>query len=447
MRHEANNETCIVNTVASEWRGVTTHMLAIETNGLKSRQDEIRDRLLSQQAIYNAASQTIGQELTLRVKLAFSTSGTNLSKLRNAEDETLLAGLYSLAEDGALNGKTLLVSVSAATLMSPEIEYLSQQNVMYAVQAGVNDVATLLPRITQLVASGYRIVLDEVAHDDAMRPLLALASQVRVDVSRHDAIHLESTVRSLRTLGAKQVIAMNIAEEDTFNACQKLGFDAFQGSYFSQPEGSHASAPAVNRLRVLELMDRVIAHADMSEIESLLKMDAALCYRLLRFTNSAGSGIAQPVASITQVLRSMGHAMLYRWLTLLLHASGTLERDHSVLLKRALTRACFMQALASKSLQATQAEELYQVGLFSVMKDMLGTDASSAFSRLDLNESVKQALVHGVGSHAGFLELALACEADDESRIQQASAQCLVTYIDVNIAMINALIIAEEAAL
>jgi hypothetical protein len=55
--------------------------------------------------------------------------------------------------------------------------------------------------------------------------------------------------------------------------------------------------------------------------------------------------------------------------------------------------------------------------------------------------------VHGVGNHAGFLELALACEADDEARIQQASAQCLVTYIDVNIAMINALIIAEEAAL
>jgi EAL and modified HD-GYP domain-containing signal transduction protein len=194
-------------------------------------------------------------------------------------------------------------------------------------------------------------------------------------------------------------------------------------------------------------MDRVIAHADMAEIESLLKMDAALSYRLLRFTNSAGSGVSQPVTSIAQVLRSMGHAMLYRWLTLLLHASGTLERNHSVLLKRALTRACFMQALAGKSLQATQADELYQVGLFSVMKDMLGTDAASAFSRLDLNQSVKQALVHGVGNHAGFLELALACEADDEARIQQASAQCLVTYIDVNIAMINALIIAEEAAL
>jgi EAL and modified HD-GYP domain-containing signal transduction protein len=446
MRTEAQHETRIVNTLASERHGVTTHMLAIETNGLKSHQDEIRTRLLGQQSIYDKTSQTIGQELTLRVKLAFTASRTNLPKLRNAEDETLLAGLYSMAEDGSLNGKSLLVSVSAATLMSPEIEYLSQHNVMYAVQAGVQDVATLLPRMTKLVASGYRIVLDDVAHDDAMRPLLALASQVRVDVSHHDAIHLENTVRSLRTLGAKHIIAMNVAEEDTFNACLKLGFDAFQGNYFSQPKGAHASAPAVNRLRVLELMDRVIAHADMSEIEALLKMDAALSYRLLRFTNSAGSGVTQPVGSMAQVLHSMGHAMLYRWLTLLLHASDA-TGNHNVLLKRALTRACFMQALAGKSLQATQADELYQVGLFSVMKDMLGTDAASAFSRLDLNESVKQALVHGVGNHAGFLELALACEADDEARMQQASAQCLVTYIDVNIAMINALIIAEEAAL
>ena len=442
-RHNAH----CVNTVASNWSGAKTHVLAVETDGLSSRQDEIRDRLLSQQAIYDQDGRPHATDLTLRVKLAYSGAHPRAAELRNAEDESLLAGLFSLVEEGHLAGKTLLAAVSSDTLMSPEIECLPPENIAFAVHAEINDIAALLPRIKQLIGCGYYIVLDDIGGDAAWQPLVAVTQAVRIDVSRFDAIHLDHISRNLRAMGARQLTAAHIADAETMEVSRQLGFDLFQGAFVSQTGGKVRVDLPVNRLRVLELMDRVMAHTDMAEVEALLKMDAVLSYRLLRFANTAGCGVVHEVTSIAQVLQQMGHAALYRWLTLLLHASDKSSSSSHAVLKRALTRACFMQALAGKSLQPVNGDALYLTGLFSVLGEMLMLPVQEAVAKLNLGKTIEQALVAGSGAYAVFLELALACEENNETRIESSAAQCLVAYIDVNIALINALISTEEAAL
>ena len=370
-----------------------------------------------------------------------------MPKLRNAEDETLLAGLYSLVEEGALRKNILLASVTTDTLMSADIEYLPPQNVMFAVHAEVADIPTLLPRIQRLSERGYRIILDQINSDADWQVLVAATQAVRVAVSRDDAIHLDHLVRNLRSMGAGQLIATDICNAETLEVARQLGFDLFQGAFVTQTGGKAGTDVPVNRLRVLELIDRAMAHSDMAEVESLLKMDAVLSYRLIRFANSAGSGVVREITSISQVLQRMGHAGLYRWLTLLLHSSGKSATISPTLLKRALTRASFMKALAGKSMQPVNGDELYLTGLFSVLGEMLGMPIEDAIADLNLGSDIQQALVDGSGAHAGFLELALACEANNDACIESGSAQCMVAYIDVNIALINALISAEEAAL
>lgn len=451
MRNDVIQSSCdktrIVNTVAGNWHGISTHVLAVETEGLPSRQDEIRERLLSQQTIYDRDGQIHATELTLRVKLAYSHGQASMPKLRNAEDETLLAGLYSLVEEGALRKNILLASVTSDTLMSADIEYLPPQNVIFAVHAEVADIPTLLARIQRLSERGYRIILDQINDDAPWQAVVAATQAVRIDVSRYDAIHLDHLVRNLRSMGAGQLIATDICNAETMEVARQLGFDLFQGTFVTQTSMKSGTDVPVNRLRVLELIDRVMAHSDMAEVESLLKMDAVLSYRLIRFANSTGSGMVRENTSIGQILQRMGHAGLYRWLTLLLHSSGKSASISPTLLKRALTRASFMKALAGKSMQPVNGDELYLTGLFSVLGEMLGMPIQDAIADLNLGSDIQQALVDGSGAHAGFLELALACEANNDARIESGSAQCMVAYIDVNIALINALISAEEAAL
>lgn len=451
MRNDNTPNACqsahCVNTISSDWSGASTHMLDIDTNGPASREHEIRDRLLSQHIIYDQKGRVQVTELTLRVKLAYSSGHPRAAELRNAEDESLLAGLFSLVEEGHLAGNTLLASVSPDTLMSPEIECLPAENIAFAVQAKTNDIPALLPRINQLIRCGYYIVLDKIDSDPVWQEIISITQAVRIDVSRFDAIQLDHITRTLRSMGASQLIASHIADAETMEVARQLGFDLFQGAFAGKACTNLRTDPPVNRLRVLELMDRVMAHTDMAEIEALLKMDAILSYRLLRFAKTSGCGMVRDVTSIQQVLQQMGHGALYRWLTLLLHSSSKPVASQSILLKRALSRACFMQALASKSLQPVHGDELYLTGLFSVLEEMFQLPMRDAIAGLNLSSSIKQALVHGNSIHAGFLELALACENNDEKRIEKGAAQCLVSYIDVNIAFINAMVSAEEAAL
>lgn len=450
MRNDNTPNACqsahCVNTISSDWSGASTHMLDIDTNGPASREDEIRDRLLSQHIIYDQKGRVQVTELTLRVKLAYSSGHPRAAELRNAEDESLLAGLFSLVEEGHLAGKTLLASVSPDTLMSPEIECLPPENIAFAVQAKANDIPALVPRIDQLIRCGYYIVLDKIDSDPVWQEIISITQAVRIDVSRFDAIQLDHITRTLRSMGASQLIASHIADAETMEVARQLGFDLFQGAFVGKASSDLRTDPPVNRLRVLELMDRVMAHTDMAEIEALLKMDAILSYRVLRFAKTSGCGMVRDVTSIKQVLQQMGHGALYRWLTLLLH-SGSKPVVSPSILKRALNRACFMQALASKSLQPVQGDELYLTGLLSVLGELFHLPMRDAIAGLNLSGSIKQALVHGNNIHAGFLELALACENNDEKRIEKGAAQCLVSYIDVNIAFINAMVSSEEAAL
>ena len=106
-----------------------------------------------------------------------------------------------------------------------------------------------------------------------------------------------------------------------------------------------------------------------------------------------------------------------------------------------------MQALAGKSLQPVNGDALYLTGLFSVLGEMLKLPVQEAVAKLNLGKAIEQALVAGNGAYAAFLDLALACEENNETRIESSAAQCQVAYIDVNIALINALISTEESAL
>jgi EAL and modified HD-GYP domain-containing signal transduction protein len=57
---------------------------------------------------------------------------------------------------------------------------------------------------------------------------------------------------------------------------------------------------------------------------------------------------------------------------------------------------------------------------------------------------VVNALLYRQGIYAPFLDLAIACEQDDQERIHELASQCGLDANDVNIAHLQALIWAEE---
>jgi len=241
------------------------------------------------------------------------------------------------------------------------------------------------------------------------------------------------------------LIARNVQSDEDFEVCEKLAFGYVQGYYFAQMQPSQPSKLNNDRLHVMELLNLVTSHAEISALEAALKRDAALSYKLLRFINSPGCGMLTKIRSIAHALVMLGYDQLYRWLTLLLFTSGTLDIRSEALLKNALVRARMTELLGKKKqLPPQDQERLFIVGIFSLLDVLLNTPMDKALESISLPDLVLNALVKREGIYAPYLKLAAACEEGEEESVAELAGELRLSVEDVNLAHVQAMIWAED---
>jgi c-di-GMP phosphodiesterase len=435
-----------INTNAAEHNTISTHVLPIITDGTKSRQQEILERLLKQQSLHDRSGQVTAIELSPRIRLTYDENAKSAKALRQSDDTTLIAGLFSLTEEGRQPRFPLLVSVDATALLSDDIGYLPPHHVIFALDVAHGNISTLLPKISQYQKEGYRLLLNYRYGGSIPPAVSGLIRQARLEVGQLNATELEKATETLRHYGMQKLIASDIRCQESLDCCIKLKFDEFQGSYFDHDSAWPTKITEISRLRLLELLDLVIARHDLGELEALIKFDARLSYQLIAYTNSLEHN-ETTIDSLPQALQLLKHDDLYRWLTLLLHTSTDPAPATQAVLKRGLSRAFFLEAMARKSLQRTDPQAMYLMGLLSVMDQLTGHDMSKLISPLRLNPEIKQAMIDYKGVNGLMLKLVQAAESGEQSRIADYAARCLINPVEVNLAMINALVMAETSSL
>jgi c-di-GMP phosphodiesterase len=291
---------------------------------------------------------------------------------------------------------------------------------------------------------GYQIALDDFEPKQGMGPFLALASFVRVDVSRFNAIELGKLAERFQDKHVPQLIAKNVETEDDFEACRKMQFHCYEGNYFIRLRPSSPPCVDSNRIRVLELLDMARNQVEVSRLEEGFRHDAVLTYKLLRYINAPVNGLQQQIRSIAHALMILGYQQLYRWLTLLLFTSGTQDARSRALLQNALVRARMIELLGQDRLPPAEQEGLFIVGIFSLLDALLNVPMAQALGQIKLPEPVVAALARREGIYAPFLSLAIACEEADQEAIVQYAAVCGLSADQVNIAQVKALVWAEE---
>lgn len=432
-----------IDTVEAAAEGVVSSVMGIDTHGQKNTTQEMRQRILGRLPVLDRYQKIFGYELVLRNKSVRQARKPDDSLLR-MQDEVLLHGLISLEMDKLMGDKLVFISLSAASLDSPLLDDLPAKGVVLAVKVVPERAEAQLLRLKELVAAGYKIALDDFSYAPVLAPFLRLAKFVRIDVAQLDAINMRSQLKSLMDKFAPELLANHVEFDDTFEACRNLSFNYFQGYYFTKLQPDKPPRLGSDRLRVIELLNLVTQHAEISRLENVFKLDATLSYKLLRYINSPGCGMVQKIRSIAHALVILGHDQLYRWLTLLLFSSGKSDGRSQALLKNALVRARMVEMLGRRRLAPAECEGLFIVGIFSLLDALLNVPMKKAVAHLNLPDPVLQALVERQGVYAPFLLLAEACEEGDQDHIDNCAAICALDAAGVNLVHLQAMIWAEE---
>jgi EAL and modified HD-GYP domain-containing signal transduction protein len=162
-----------------------------------------------------------------------------------------------------------------------------------------------------------------------MERLLDLASIVKLDVRALDAAKLEAEVRKLEPRNVT-LIAEKIETAEEYELCREMDFAAYQGYFFALPELSGTTATPTHELGSLVALAATDSETTLEELESIVRRDAGLSHKLLRYANSAYVAPLRPIASLRHALTMIGANAIRRW-GLLLALSGLRDAPHHLL--------------------------------------------------------------------------------------------------------------------
>ena len=398
---------------------------------------------LGRQPILDASGQFIGYELKLQDRNFLSDVGDNES-LRQVQDELLVVSVIDLDFQKALGSRLVFIQVSPGMLDNPIIESLPKQKVVVGIRLTEASNDLLLQRCSELVALGIPLALEDFECRPEYVPFLAICSWVKLNTARYDALALSQQISAILGAGKPRLIAQNVESDDAFEAYRALAFDFFQGAYFSRLRLDAPQRLDNDRMRVMEMLNLVMNHAELSVLEDKVKRDPGLSFKLLSYINSPANGLQQTIRSIGHGLTLLGYDQLYRWLTLLLFTSGTMDARSRTLFKNALVRARFTETLGQSRFEPAERGGLFIVGIFSLLDAMLNVPMAQVVSRLNLPDPVVEALQHRTGIYAPYLKLAIACENFDQDAIARYAAACELAAEEVNVTHVKALIWGEE---
>jgi c-di-GMP phosphodiesterase len=200
-----------------------------------------------------------------------------------------------------------------------------------------------------------------------------------------------------------------------------LGFDYYQGYYFSKPVILSGKKLTSSQAAILQLMALIVRDADNAAIEHRLKKESSLILSLLKQVNSPGVGVTKKISSISEALLMLSRHQLRQWLQIQLYMGSHVDAaSASPLLRLATTRGKFLELVTRKLKPANRimADTAFTVGTMSLWDTLFSQSMATILEQVILGRDIREALLHRTGFYGDLLKLSECMEKPSEANQQ-----------------------------
>ncbi|MDR2924957.1 MAG: HDOD domain-containing protein [Azoarcus sp.] len=394
-----------------------------DTSGIEN----IGASIICREAVLNRQQKIVGYQFQLQ-KTALSRIRVQNRRIFHLYTEILVRNLAQANIFPLLSQRSVFIEVPDSFLGHPCLKLLPAANTFFILKS-IDDSSApsqdeLLAWTRELRKLGYRIGIPDPIAMPGYLHLLSEVSLVSLQASTLEIDKGKSLVAGiLRKMPQAMILMRDLHSLEDFNFWHEIGATLFQGPFVVSREHWQKADLGSSVTHLAILMKKLQQDAETHEIVSLLKQDAAITLRLLRYINSAANGLRENVTSIEHAITLLGRAPLLRWLTLMLCSSNRNQPRASAVLETALVRARFME-LISSSKPKTEREAIFLTGLLSLIDVILQQPIEHALETLSIGDDILFAILHSQGVYAATLALARACEGMDTGRIVSAAEAC-----------------------
>lgn len=355
---------------------------------------------VARQPILDRAGATLGYELLCR-PVAVAVEAPEA-----ATAAVILHAFGDVGLESFVGPARAFVNVTRRFLLEQRPLPLPPQRVVLELLEGQEVDGALLEVLREATAAGFKIALDDFVLAPERYPLVELATYVKLDVREHTPTALARNAALLKARGV-ELIAEKVEDAEEHRRCMELGFDAFQGYFYERPETWEGHSVPTAQLTTLCELAATDSDVSLHRLERIVRRDAGIGHRLLRFANSALVSPQDPIRSLRQGLALLGTAQVRRW-ALLFGIAGVPDVPH-VLLETARVRAGAAETLAA-TVPGADPDRAFIVGLFSVLDAITATPMPELLADLRLHPAITGALLTGAGPEGQLLAALVAFE-------------------------------------
>lgn len=389
---------------------------------------------VARQPVFDTDMEIWGYELLFRHSADSSTASFADGNLATSK---VIADGFGMAAEWLSSRQKVLINYPSSMLRKGTPRALPSDVAVVEILETVKPDREIVEMCRLLKNEGYTLALDDFVGDPGFEPFLAMADIIKVDVMNMPEARLREVVDSLRVHKAV-LLAEKVEDLASFDLCRSLGFELFQGYFFSKPKVVSGRKITANQLSRMELIRELSADdIDMAGISRIVKADVSLSYRLLRYINSAGMGLAFKINSISQAITMLGQRRISTWLQVLIMAEMSSTATSGELLLFSLQRARFLERLSSLTIRPPKpSDTMFMLGLFSYLDALLSQPMEEILDKMCLDPELTAALLGQENKLSLWLKLAGSAEkgqwASTEAILEQIGMDSKTAAIELN---------------
>lgn len=371
------------------------------------------DIYIGRQPIYNAELKVIAYELLFR---SGKTTEANVVDGDSATTNVIINAITEIGMDQLVGPHKAFINLTHNHILQMAEQPLPElkDRLVLEILEDIKAESAIVDAVKKLANDGFTIALDDFIYDESLQPLVDISNIIKIDLMAINDAELEAHAIKLAD-GKRKLLAEKVETQEEYDRCRELGFDYYQGYFFSKPQTIKGKRLPANKLAIMKLLAKLQdSESSSEELAQTITQDITMSMRILRYINSAQFGFGKEVNSIQQAIMMLGRTTI-RNLANLVTMSQIENKPHELLII-SMIRAKMAENIAK--LVKIDKEVSFTAGLFSIVDTLMDYDMELLIEGLPLAENIRSALIRREGELGKILNCVLAYESGDWKNAQ-----------------------------
>lgn len=313
------------------------------------------------------------------------------------------------------------------------------KRIVFLIDNTIPPVEMYINRLKQLKEEGFKLAIRKLAVSEFenYREILSLMDYVLLN--NHKIAIDKAKIYFGKLYPHIKLCAGNIDDMELFENLKKQGgYSLYEGNFYRLPvtQGSSNQVSPL-KLNYIELLNIVNGDDfDLQKAADIIGRDTALTISLLGMVNrmTVNSGIS----SMRHAAAMLGQKELKRWINTAVAGKMSADKPNEIT-RLSLIRGRFAENLASGFGLAIKKDELFLMGLFSVLDVILEKPMDEALEFMHVTGDIEKALTSREGILAPVFDFVLQYEAANWQEVSRQMVLGNMTMDFVQQAYMNAL--------